>query len=50
MMCKMFKSIGILFISSIFLSQPIFAVVGFGKPGEPVDLVVGPDKKIDLYH
>ena len=30
-----------LFIASIFLTQPILAEVGFGKPGEPVDLVVG---------
>ena len=41
MMNNLFKSIGLVFISSLFLSQSVFAEVGFGKPGEPVNLVVG---------
>jgi NitT/TauT family transport system substrate-binding protein len=41
MMNNLFKTIGLVLISSLFLSQSVFAEVGFGKPGEPVDLVVG---------
>ena len=41
MMNNLFKSIGLVFISTVFLSQAVFAEVGFGKPGEPVNLVVG---------
>mgnify|MGYP003324023850 CR=1 FL=1 len=41
MMSNLFKSIGLVFLSSLFLSQSVFAEVGFGKPGEPVNLVVG---------
>ena len=41
MMNNLFKSIGLVFLSSLLLSQSVFAEVGFGKPGEPVNLVVG---------